>query len=301
MAYKSRTEPQKLIISRILDKRMNLSEKDRQHYVSLQKGYEGEVMFDALTERLQGDCFIVNDLLLKFNNTLFQIDTLIIASDKIYLYEVKNFEGDYYLESDRLYKVPKYEYNNPLFQLTRSESLLRQLLQNLGCNLPIEAKVVFINPEFTLYKAPLDNPFIFPTQIKKYLNKVDSTFTKLAQWHKKLADQLISLHINENPYTLLPPYEYEQLKKGVICKVCGSFSFTIQGYYCHCGDCDQKELISAAILRSVREYRILFPDEKVSTNIIYDWCGGIKEKRTMRRILLKNFDRIGTKQWTYYE
>jgi hypothetical protein len=78
MAYKPRTESEELLILRSLNTRMNLSVKDKQHYFNLKKGYEGEEMFDTLTENLQCECFILNDLLLKTNNTIFQIDTLII-------------------------------------------------------------------------------------------------------------------------------------------------------------------------------------------------------------------------------
>ncbi|WNS75750.1 nuclease-related domain-containing protein [Bacillus sp. DTU_2020_1000418_1_SI_GHA_SEK_038] len=301
MAYKSRTEPDKLIILRLLNTRMTLTEKDSQHYFSLKKGYEGELMFDAMTEELQRDCYILNDLLFRFNNTMFQIDSMIIFSEKICFYEVKNFEGDYFCESDRLYKVPRTEYNNPLHQIYRSESLLRQLLQHIGTPLPIEANVVFINPEFTLYHAPLDKPFIFPTQVKSYLKKLDMTPSKLTGKHKKLADQLISLHSEENPYTLLPAYEYGQLSKGITCQACSSFSISVHGHYCVCGDCEQEELVTVAVLRSVREYMLLFPGEKITTNIIYDWCGGVIDKKTIRRVLLKNFNKIGTHQWTYYE
>jgi hypothetical protein len=148
---------------------MNLSDKDKQHFFNLKKGYEGEIIFDSLAEKLQCECFILNDLLLKLNNTMFQIDSLIIIQETIYFFEVKNFEGDYYYESDRLYKKSKSEINNPLNQLNRSESLFRQLLQSLGFNIPILASVVFINPEFTLYQTPLNKPFIFPTQVNRYL------------------------------------------------------------------------------------------------------------------------------------
>lgn len=34
-------------------------------------------MFDALTDKLQCDCYILNDLLLNLNDSKFQIDTLI--------------------------------------------------------------------------------------------------------------------------------------------------------------------------------------------------------------------------------
>ncbi len=94
----------------------------------------------------------------KQNNTTFQIDSLIITSGTIYFFEIKNYESDYYYESDRFYKNPKTEITNPLHQLSRSELLLRQLIQSIGFNIPVSASVVFINPEFTLYQAPLNKP-----------------------------------------------------------------------------------------------------------------------------------------------
>ncbi len=48
MAYKPRIESNELKILRVLNIRMILSEKDKQQYFTLKKGYEGEVMFDAI-------------------------------------------------------------------------------------------------------------------------------------------------------------------------------------------------------------------------------------------------------------
>ncbi|MGM0834523.1 MAG: nuclease-related domain-containing protein [Bacillota bacterium] len=125
---KTRTESAELVILRSLNTRMELSEKDKQHYHYLQKGYDGEVKFDSLTENLQCECIILNDLLFKINNTVFQIDSLIITAEILRFYEVKNFEGDFYYESDRMYTKSKTEINNPLNQLNRGVSLFRQLL-----------------------------------------------------------------------------------------------------------------------------------------------------------------------------
>ncbi|MBT2721126.1 nuclease-related domain-containing protein [Bacillus sp. ISL-46] len=303
MAFKPRIESKELKILRVLHTRMMLSEKDKQHFFTLKKGYEGEVMFDTMTEKLQCECYILNDLLFKVNNTTFQIDSLIIISGRICFYEVKNFEGDYFIEfnTNRLYKKPQKEYNNPLLQLNRSESLLRQLLQNIGYNYPIESQVVFINPEFTLYQAPLDSPIIFPTQINSYLKKLDAIPSKLNGKDKMLADKLISLHIEENPYTILPHYEYKQVRKGMTCEVCNSFSIYVNGKICKCGDCGHEELVTAAVLRNVSEIKILFPKMKITTNLIFEWCVVIELKRTIKRILVKNYKQIGVRQWTYYE
>ena len=301
MPYKSRTESTELLILKSLHIRMNLSDKDKRHYINLKKGYEGEILFDSLTERLQCKCFILNDLLLKLNNTVFQIDSLIIMQEAIYLFEVKNYEGDYYYESDRLYKKSKSEISNPLNQLNRSESLLRQLLQNSGLNIPIYASVVFINPEFTLYQTPFNKPFIFPTQVNRYLKNLNTSPSKLTRTSQMLADKLVSLHIVDSPFKLLPSYEYDHLRKGITCINCTSLSVSVEGKKCVCKECGHEEVVSTAIMRHVKEFKLLFPNRKITTNVIYEWCKVVKSKKRIRRVLERNFNIVGVHQWAFYE
>lgn len=301
MTYKSRTEPVELLLLKSLDTRMNLFDKDKQHFFNLKKGYEGEIMFDSLTEKLQCDCLILNDLLLKTNNTTFQIDALIILSDIIYLFEVKNYEGDYYYESGRIYKKPKLEINNPLNQLSRTEYLLRQLLQNLGYNMTIEASIIFINPEFTLYQSPLDKPFIFPTQVHRYLKQLNTNPSKLNGKHKGQADKLISLHIKDSPFKQLPSYDYDQLRKGITCAECKLLSISVEGKKCICKECGHEEMVATAVMRSVKEFKLLFPNRKMTTNVIHDWCQVVTSKQRIQRILEKHLKIIGVHRWSYYE
>ncbi|GGB40003.1 hypothetical protein GCM10011409_16920 [Lentibacillus populi] len=302
MFYKPRTMSNELIILELLNERKNLPRKDKQHYFNLNKGYEGEVLFDALTENLQCECLILNDLLLKVNNTTFQIDSLIIAHGKIYFYEVKNYEGDYYYESDKLFKRnPKVEVINPLYQLGRSESLLRQLLLSIGFNPQIDASVVFINPKFTLYQAPLDKPIIFPTQVNQYIENFNAIPSKLSEKHKKVADQLLSLNNTDSPYKQIPSFYYDELRKGITCSKCHSFNLSVEKRKCICHECGNGEPVTDAVMRSVKEFKILFPNEKITTNIIHDWCQVVQSKKTIRRILATNFNIVGVHQWTYYE
>ncbi|MBM7584460.1 hypothetical protein JOC86_000997 [Bacillus pakistanensis] len=301
MPYKSRSEPAELLILKTLNTRMNLANKDKQHYFNLKKGYEGEILFDSLTEKLQDECLILNDLLLKLNNTIFQIDSLIIHSEGIYLFEVKNFDGDYYYESDRLYKKPKLEINNPLNQLNRNESLLRQLIQYLGFTIPIYASVVFINPEFTLYQSPLNKPFIFPTQVNGYLKTLKAIPSKLIGKHKVLADKLISLHIKDSPFKLIPTYDYDRLRKGITCGKCTSFTISVEGKKCVCKVCGYEEMVTTAIIQNVIEFKLLFPDRKITTNGIYEWCNEVKSQKVIRKILKENFKIVGVHQWSFYK
>ena len=293
--------PKELLLYNLLDKRMDLSNEHKQYYWNLKKGYEGELLFDSFTEKLDCHCLILNDLLLKVKNTTFQIDSILLTLRKIYLYEIKNFDGDYYFESDHFFKRPKVEVSNPLHQLSRTESLLRQLLLKIGFQLPIESYVMFINPHFTLYQAPLDQRMIFPTQINRHMENLNTLSTPLPDMHHKLARELIAHHITDSPYTQIPPYYYDDFKKGISCDQCGSFSIEVVKMTCICKTCGYKELLKRSIMRMVREFMLLFPEQKVTTNIIQDWCRIISSKKRIRWVLANNFKTVGNGKWTYYE
>ncbi|PLR84689.1 nuclease-related domain-containing protein [Bacillus sp. V33-4] len=301
MLLKGRSESDELKATRYLNTRMELTNKEKFHYVNLEKGYEGEVRFDLQAEILEEERYIINDLLLEVNNSYFQIDTLILSQGVIHLLDIKNYQGDCYLEADKLYSVTTArEYKNPVDQLKRSATLFRQLLQNLKQNYLVEAPVIFINPEFTLFQAPMDQPIILPTQVNRFLKDLNKTPSKLNDGHKKLAQTLISLHQTKNPFTQLPKYNYEQLQKGMYCKTCKSFLVSIKNNDFVCRKCGGHENIQLAILRNVKEFQLLFPDRKITTRSIYEWCKVGLNKRTFCRVLKKNYTSFGSTSDTYY-
>ena len=169
MHLKLRVASNALRILRSLNTRMNLSANDKKHYLKLEKGYQGEEIFDQLTAKLQCDMYILNDLCLEFNHSVFQIDTVIISQKAIFPIEIKNYEGDYIYDSEEFRRISSdHEITNPLNQLKRSNSLFRSLLKSLKINLPIDGYVTFINPEFTLYQAPSKYVNNFSNTIKSF-------------------------------------------------------------------------------------------------------------------------------------
>lgn len=301
MTLKPRSVSLELSALRSLNTRIDLSAEDKKHYVNLEKGYHGEVMFDQLTEKLHSGMLVINDLCLDFNNTIFQIDTLIISQYTIYAFEVKNYEGDFNYEADSFKTLSEKEILNPLDQLKRCKILLQQLLRSLGFQLPIEGYVVFINPEFTLYQAPLKAPFIFPTQLHRFMKTLNQKPSKLTDLHRKMADQLISMHKIISPYTKLPTYEYEQLVKGLICSECYSFMIYDGNRKVICKKCGCHEVADSAILRSIEEIKILFPNKKITTDCVFNWCKVIDSKKKIRRILKENYKMVGYGKWGYFE
>ncbi|WP_349632688.1 hypothetical protein [Neobacillus sp. WH10] len=160
---------------------------------------------------------------------------------------------------------------------------------------------MFINPEFTLYQAPKHVPIIYPSQLNTFMKKLNLWTGKLNGKHKKLTDLLVSMHLVESPYHRIPPYEYEWLRKGIICSSCQSFLVSVTGRKVGCGDCGCEESIDSVVLRSVKELKLLFPDRKITTKGVQEWCGGIVSKKKFKNILSKNMQAIGYGQWTYYE
>lgn len=300
MIIQERPIPLDLLIFKVLFARRHLSENEMTNYAVRQKGYEGELMSDEWLKGLTDHWLVLNGLLLEYDGSRFQIDTLIISNEKIYILDVKYYEGDYYLEDDKWFTKANPNLKNPLHQLNRCEILLRKLLLSLGYNYPIESYLIFNNPEFHLYITTINTSIIFPTQLNRFLKKLNMRPVQLSQRYHNLAQQLAALHIVESPYSRVPTYKFETLEKGLFCPNCYSLYFDIGKDLCICNSCGCIEGVDDAVLRNVGEFMLLFPDWKVTVNSIYEWCGGMVSKKTIRRVVSTTFNLKGHGKSAHY-
>jgi hypothetical protein len=302
MAFKDRIEKVETKMLRCLSYRMELPDEFKKNLYKQEKGFEGELMFDALTAELPEDRFLVlNDLQLEFDGNKFQIDTCIVMQNKLPFFEVKNNEGDFEYDSvtNEFSRLNGRKISNPLSQASRAALLLQQLLQKHGFSIPIEGRVVFINPELTMYQAPKNKPIIYSTQAKSYMHHFSEMPSRLNDWHLKLAKTLVSLHHPEPPR--LPPYSFFQLKKGLDCCKCHSFSTYVDGRELICNDCGNREKLDSAVVRCVEVLKLLFPGEKITTNLVFEWCGGMVSRKTIIRVLNKFYGKKGDNRWSHFE
>ncbi|MGG4491528.1 nuclease-related domain-containing protein [Metabacillus idriensis] len=280
---------------------MELAASDQKLRENLESGYEGEKIFDGWIEHT-GEGLILNDLLFVTGGSHYQMDSLYIAPQKIYLFEVKNLSGDHFIEKEEWIScTTKSEIKNPILQLKRCESLLRRQLQILKCSLPVEAYVVFVNPEFHLYHTPLNSPLIFPSQWNRFSQKLKNVRLHNG-YHSKLAEKLLSLHVEKSPYERRPAFKYEDLRKGIVCTGCGRLGMEVfNKTQLICERCRHMERYKDSILRSVEEFRLLFPEKKITSEQIHNWCGNIKNTRSIQKILKENFVKVGHARGNYYE
>ncbi|WP_413378356.1 nuclease-related domain-containing protein [Alkalihalobacillus sp. 1P02AB] len=304
MILKQRKEPSELLLQRVLSLRLkSFSSKDRRRLFKLEKVFSGEQAFDHWAVQLPKDWIQIHDLWLQKDDSPFQIDSLIISSTYLFLFEVKNYEGDYEYKDHRFYSLNSSEIKNPLNQLERNESLLRQWFQLHKIQHPqITSFIIFINPNFYLFlPRPKSPTFVFPNQLNRFLEKLTQQTGSINQSHKNIASQLISSQLSESPFFKQPSFKEREYKSGLYCKYCFSFNLSPLGRTTKCRNCFKTEKLHQSITRSIQDYQILFPNSFITTNKIYDWCGiPTINKRSIGRILTNNYKRIGQTKGAYY-
>lgn len=287
---KERAESTELRILKSLGARVQLAAPDAKQLDILLKGWKGEEEFDRWVNTIVEDWHILNDLLLSHQGTIFQVDSLIFSGTALYLFEIKNYQGDFYIQGDAWYTFSGNEIKNPILQLKRTENLMRQLLKEHGFDVRIEANLIFVNPEFCLLQAPKNLPIILPGQMPRFREKMLNQTSPIKHSHSNLAKKLVSLHMKEDPFPRNYHYSYEKLQKGLICPHCRGFYQQIHHSFLLCGICGERQTLEDALLGAVEEIRMLFPGRTITTPLLIDWCRIIKDRRTIQRVLKKHYD-----------
>lgn len=301
MILKERTKPVALAIGEILLVRAPLTYEEKRYVSNQVTGFEGESEFDTPLRRLTSECLAVNDLCLKVDRSLFQIDSLVIANGRIRTYEIKHYRGSYDYKDGFLVAPPDFEIPNPLNRCRDRKVLLSKLIRSLGFHCPIDSYVVFMDPGFYLYDLPRrEKSFLFHGQLPRHFEEMEKKSRPLSTADKELAEQLCALHIEEFRPADLPIYPFAQMKKGIYCPKCSSFACKETRQTRICSKCGHQENITEAIRRSAAEFRLLYPDERMTARKIYEWCGKTYPMRRVSNVLGQSFNSAGSKRNAYY-
>src|SRR5699024_8934353 len=188
MVYPSK----ELIIFQCLQGRKTFSKTEEHQHYKLLKGYEGEKQFsNLLKEQLHQDHLQINDLLLNNHGTVFQLDTLLIFNQTVYLIEVKNYQEEFQLEKDYLhcYTTAK-DYPIPQHLLKRSAAMLTYLLSNMDMHFQVKSFLTFIKHRYTLFQAARNHPIIYPTQLFDFIRRLNLIPGTIPPKHQQLANKL---------------------------------------------------------------------------------------------------------------
>jgi len=187
---------------------------------------------------------------------------------------------------------------NPAIQLRRTQARLQVLLTALKIQLPIEAYVVYINPEFTLLGAQENADYLLPSQLPDYFQSLQIS-GKVGPEQQRLADTLIRMHNPRYFAEELPAIDYGKLRKDLFCLACGSAVRPDGIKSVYCPVCRKRERTTKMIAHSIEEFRLLFPDDKVTTPRMAEWCG-MDNKDRVYRVLRNNYQAVGKGHGRHY-
>lgn len=300
MLLKNIVTSDELLLLHAVSSRMKLDAKTLKRLLNLEKGLIGERWFLEWLLRLGWNVMVIPDLKTKINHSSVQVDTIVIAGNTVYLFEVKNYEGEYYFEEGRFFFCNGEEYNSPLKQIEKIELAIRQLLRSWGSNFRIEYYVVFVNPSMGLTQMRRTDPIIMPHQLDRRF----STFRKNAPYataaDRRMGERLVGLHDQSLSFIDIPDYDVTAMGQGMRCRGCNGLDTVIVRRKCLCRTCGRIEPMHTSILDAAKDYRLIHRVNKINVPDIEEFCGGMVSQKSIRTALNKEYDHIAKSNYSYY-
>lgn len=290
-----------LIYEHLLARKNDLYEEVEQ-YERLFKGFVGEMtLSEFLKEVDEEKCLTLFDCLFEVEQKEIQIDCILLTSDTIYLLEVKNYNGDYYFQNNKIYHIrTNKEIFNPINQLERTQFLFQQLLQEMRMEYKVQSHIVFVNPSFWLYHAPYQASFVYPPQIRRFLSKISQNASPLTSDIHSFAKELLQRTKTYSNDDLLASIRLEEMKRGVFCEKCHKKLERVGKQYFSCAPCQESYKVDDVLLYAIAQFNLLFPELEMTTGLIVDWCGNMFSRVFVSRFLGRSLQMVRYGRFTHY-
>lgn len=282
MLLKKRGIAKELLELQALRGRMLFSPKMERQLSNAVSGQMGENHFDRLADNLL-DCTVwLDDLVLVADGRLCQIDALCICGGTVYLFEVKNWAGHYDLRDGEFTDLA----GCPLAQLKRSRKLLEALLRSFRITAKIEARLVFVGTEVSLYGLRREDHILLAHQLPGFFADMRG---RANPWMRdadiQLGQRILACHVEHNPYRQVTDYRADSIAPGIMCPECRVKMMEYNLLRLVCRTCNFSEHKKDSLKRTIAELDTLFPPEKHRVQQIYLWCDRLLSKRMIHHYL----------------
>ena len=273
----------------VLNYRATLDDKNTQTLQKLENGYEGELLFDQVLEQYknQYDLIHVKDFLFKYDggSKEIQIDNIVISHDVCYIFEVKKFGFNLVLDERNMFF---YEDGRECTMLNnqseRQIGTMRQLLSECGYPMAINHRMVFINPNQTVYGVKKDSPILLPNTMKRFL---DHHMKPNRKDYRFLEDALNERRLARSKHDTFYEIDLDVLRKGVYCADCATRMIRSSRYKYSCNGCDARISTLDAIRRLIHDIRVLNPDYRLTSQFLSRLSGGEISGSAIRKYRLR--------------
>ncbi|XJS10979.1 nuclease-related domain-containing protein [Aerococcaceae bacterium WGS1372] len=293
----------------ILERRINLPEESKRRLWAQRVGYEGHRAFDELlVEYCPKDWEILHNL--NFNHPVgkTQIDTLLINSQAIYHFEVKNLvQPAEYRDGEWYNQATGRRFRNYFTQMNRQRELLGHILESLDIRAPIISRLVLINDQDTVtFTEDMQEHYLKRWQIKQFLENIRQLGTMTSK--RKLinpaeaARRIVELTIEEFERDQYPEANLiHEARKGMLCVNCKTNLVGSQSrYLVKCARCGKVESREAAVMRTICEVGVINYEKDLTARMVNDLIGEPSMARYIRRKLADYFEVKGRGRGTSY-
>lgn len=285
MILKERVIDEELAYLLQLSLRTNLSKTEQNTIDTRIKGFIGEQIFDRTIEKNYKHALILNDLRLLTSNIYFQIDSLIIMNQKIFIFEIKNYYCDINYLNGSYYFQNGEEISSLNEQMMRTNKLLPKFLHNNYIYYNYNYYTTFVNPDYNIYGYLPDDQILSFHQISNFIK--NNSENKQNAYAQEVAQLFLNLHQSKEHFNFRKNIDITSLKMGVTCHCNLSFYRKLSNRRFICKQCNKVIACEDFLKKCIEDILLIFPQEKLTVNIIYCWTEGNVSKEKIRLYLNK--------------
>lgn len=296
--------PTKLEFSEILFNRGHL---DVQSYQRLYKGEKGErILLEYLQKYGQEHWQVVRNIWLHFGGN-FECDLLLFTRHKLYVFEVKYYNGQFCYENASCSINKQALDTNCIEQTRRLATKIAQLFKNYPQSPSVTYVNAFTSPDNeVIIKDTLHHTQVVPLyRLQRFIQQIafeESRYQGQAIDPAAVITHLDSFALPQDPFLpkALSQKEIRNLKSGIYCKACHSYHLHVSKSWIIC-TCGHKEKREQAIVRTICEYGVLTYGRAMQIGELYIFLAKQLSMHYLRKILRGNFAVIGKGRCTVYE
>ncbi|HLR91510.1 MAG TPA: nuclease-related domain-containing protein [Atopostipes sp.] len=304
---KEDTSPPKVIFETIKYNRGLVTEaKDLYELKRNIAGEEGEkIVLEYLEEFGRKDWRIIRNMWMNHYGP-FECDLILITDFKVYVFEIKNYFGEFSYKNG-ITKIDGIQRNfNPIHQSSRNSTNIKQILIHKFPTLPVEGALIFtgINNKVSIESGIPDIEIIPRNHLMSYIRKValeERTFNGPPINPADILVQLENLEI-QNDFAPVPLTndEMNKVKKGIYCAHCKKYTIKIKRFEIFCS-CGYKESREQATLRTIKDYGILRFDHQLKIKDLLEFFNHQVSRNYLTKILSTHFEHVNNWSHSYYK
>lgn len=227
----------------------------------------------------------------------FECDFLLITRYKIYVFEIKNYKGEFVYKDGFVKINNKQKTFNPIHQTRRNYRNVQEIISEINPNIQVEGATIFtgINNAVFMESEVSDIKIIPRSYLKWYIDQIikeEQENRRLITNQEAILEKLTSYQI-ENSFLpeAISKEKMATAKRGIQCAKCHSFHIKVNRFNVECR-CGYKEDREIATLRAIYDYAVLMFDKPLTRSSLLEFLDGQASKTYLVNNLNKHFPAI---------